>query len=164
MLININLFNLVAGQFRIDLNGEHGVSHWMRVREIGIRLAEKNGANKKIVEYFSYFHDSQRVTDGVDVNHGRRASDFIYKIYKEGILNLSSLELDILIYACCFHSDGMVDGDITTRTCWDSDRLDLTRYGIRPKEELLCTEEARSDLFIDFAFKLSGGLKNESNK
>ena len=49
----------------------------------------------------------------------------------------------MLIYGCRHHSDGFVEGDVTIRTCWDADRLDLGRVGIKPCASKLATAEAR---------------------
>jgi len=35
------------------------------------------------------------------------------------------------------HSDGAVDADPTIQTCWDADRLDLGRVGIKPAAKYL---------------------------
>ena len=35
------------------------------------------------------------------------------------------------------HSDGAVDSDPTIQTCWDADRLDLGRVGIKPTAKYL---------------------------
>jgi hypothetical protein len=41
------------------------------------------------------------------------------------------------------HSDGAVTGDPAAGCCWDADRLDLCRLGIRPDPRLLSTAAAR---------------------
>ena len=40
---------------------------------------------------------------------------------------LDTAGFDMLVHACRYHSDGLVEGDVTVRTCWDADRLDLGR-------------------------------------
>jgi uncharacterized protein len=54
-----------------------------------------------------------------------------------------------------YHTDGMVAADPTTQTCWDADRLDLGRVGIRPNAELLCTPAARAPQIIEWAWQRS---------
>ena len=47
------------------------------------------------------------------------------------------------------------DADITVQTCWDADRLDLGRVGIRPDPRRLCTAAARNPRMIEAAFARS---------
>ena len=61
--------------------------------------------------------------------------------------------------ACKYHSDGLVEGDITVQTCWDSDRLELGRVGIKPSPQRLCTEFAKRKDVIAAAYKRS--INNE---
>ena len=58
-------------------------------------------------------------------------------------------EKELLIEACKYHSDGLIDADITIQTCWDSDRLDLGRVGIKPSPDRLCTVVAKRNEVID---------------
>jgi uncharacterized protein len=58
---------------------------------------------------------------------------------------------DLLFYACAFHTDGLIDADPTVQTCWDADRLDLPRAGIRPAADRLCTTAARDAATIAWA-------------
>ena len=50
------------------------------------------------------------------------------------------------------HSDGHTLADVTAMTCWDADRLDLGRVGIRPHPQRLCNEMARHPEFISTAY------------
>jgi uncharacterized protein len=63
---------IVRGQFALDWHGIHGASHWARVRENGLRIASVTGADPRIVELFAFLHDSKRVNDGTDWQHGTR--------------------------------------------------------------------------------------------
>ena len=71
------------------------------------------------------------------------------------VLMISNEEAQLLAFACRHHSDGMTDGDITVQTCWDADRLDLGRVGIRPHPAKLCTAAARDVKLIDWAYERS---------
>jgi uncharacterized protein len=51
-----------------------------------------------------------------------------------------------------YHSGGEVSTNATIQTCWDSDRLDLGRVGIKPSAQYI-SEEASS--FIDLAYEWS---------
>ena len=48
-------------------------------------------------------------------------------------------------------TDGGTEADVTVQTCWDADRLDLGRVGIRPHPRYLCTPAARSAEVIEWA-------------
>ena len=48
-----------------------------------------------------------------------------------------------LLEACNLHTDGRQVTDITIATCWDADRLDLPRVGIRPNPDRMGTAPGR---------------------
>jgi len=53
----------------------HGLEHWRRVHNVGLELAARTpGADPEVVAAFAVFHDSLRVTDGVDPRHGARGA------------------------------------------------------------------------------------------
>jgi uncharacterized protein len=54
------------------------------------------------------------------------------------------------------HSDGHTEGDAAVRACWDADRLDLWRVGIRPAPDRLCTRHARKDEVLARAKRMAG--------
>jgi uncharacterized protein len=66
-------------------------------------------------------------------------------------LDVTDAELELLVYACDHHTDGLTDGDITVQACWDADRLDLPRCGIAVKPHRLCTDAARDPAAIAWA-------------
>ena len=70
---------------------------------------------------------------------------------------LSGKRLRLLLHACRRHSDGLTEGDITVQTCWDADRLDLGRIGIRPDPNRLCTPAAKEPTVIEWAIGRSQG-------
>lgn len=131
-------------------NGIHGFSHWARVLEIGQRLAEINSANMDVVRLFALFHDSRRVNDGRDPGHGLRGAEFAASL-NGSLFELAKDELELLRIACAYHTDGLIQADITVQTCWDSDRLDLSRAGIIPDPRHLCTDAARNRDMMDWA-------------
>ena len=67
------------------------------------------------------------------------------------LFELDDEGLELLSLACRDHSKGLTGGDLTVRTCWDADRLDLDRVGIRPHADKLCTDAAREPAAIDAA-------------
>ena len=80
-----------------------------------------------------------RENENMDLHHGPRAAEFIRSIAGSWI-KLEEHRLHKLMQACRYHSVGRLDRDITIQTCWDADRLELGRVGIKPSPERLCTE------------------------
>jgi uncharacterized protein len=144
----------LRGRFVLDWQGIHGAPHWARVRLNGLTLAETTGANAFVVALFAFVHDCCREHDGGDHQHGRRAA-VIVDALRADFIRLSDEEAGLLQYACAYHSDGLIDADVTVQTCWDADRLDLGRVGIRPDPDRLCTPAARSRGIIESAYRRS---------
>ncbi|MEW6185102.1 MAG: hypothetical protein AB1585_05100 [Thermodesulfobacteriota bacterium] len=132
----------IIHQYNLPLAGRHGIFHWARVLENGLRLAEMTGANAQVVTLFALFHDSRRLNEKRDDGHGLRGGEFA-RTLRTRIFSLSEQEFELFFRACHLHTDGHTEGDITLQACWDADRLDLGRVGIMPKPELLCTDAAR---------------------
>ena len=81
--------------------------------------------------------------DAHDAEHGPRAEEFIRKCIAEKRFELDEERLEKLCSACRLHTRERRTGDITIDTCFDADRLDLGRVGIRPMEERMATEAGR---------------------
>jgi len=152
---------VVRPVFRLDLrDGIHGVSHWSRVWFHGRRIAASMDVNPSVLAWFAYLHDSQRHNDGHDPLHGQRAADFAVQLRRERlIVELDATEFEHLCEAMRLHSDGHTESEPAIRACWDADRLDLYRVGIRPLPRLLCTEPARHPLTIRQACRLASGQR-----
>lgn len=135
------LIDEIKQQFRINWHGIHGANHWARVLNHGLVIGEVLNADLLIVELFAFLHDSQRHNEQADALHGHRAADYATSLNKV-YFDLSSKQLDTLCHAIRFHSDGLVHDDSTIQTCWDADRLDLTRIGIRPEAKYLSATAA----------------------
>ncbi|MGE3163585.1 MAG: hypothetical protein AB7O52_01615 [Planctomycetota bacterium] len=148
------LVSFLRENFALDWRGIHGAPHWARVRVNGLHLAKLNKANTRVVEAFALVHDSCRLNDGHDPEHGLRAGQLARRVNNR-LLLLQKDELDQLVHACEGHSEGHVDADVTVQTCWDADRLDLGRVGIRPSPNRLCTAAARDPIVIAWAFARS---------
>ena len=146
----------LRSQFQIDWNGYHGISHWARVRHNGLLLAPQTGANPHVVELFAFFHDSRRMNEGEDEDHGRRGAQLAQQL-KGRFFEATDAEMDLLVHACKYHSEGVTEGDATVRTCWDADRLDLARVGIRPAARYLCTAAAKDPAVIEAAVRRARG-------
>lgn len=140
----------VRAQYLLDWDGIHGVAHWERVRENGLRLAAATGARTDVVELFAYFHDACRRNDGRDPEHGPRGAALARSLAGT-VFDLDPEGLALLVAACTGHTRGGTDAEVTVATCWDADRLDLARVGRTPRPERLCTEAARDPRVIAWA-------------
>jgi uncharacterized protein len=141
-------------RFRLGLHGVHGVAHWQRVRENGLRIAKHTGADPLLVELFAYLHDCCREDDGSDPGHGERAAEFAESL-RGSLIRLADEPFALLYEAIRDHELGRTLSDVTVMTCWDADRLDLGRVGICPQPRYLCTEYARRPETIAWAYRRS---------
>jgi uncharacterized protein len=150
---------VVRAQFRLHLaGGIHGLPHWSRVWFHGRALAAAADVDPAVLAWFAFLHDSQRHNDGHDPLHGRRAADFAVRLKKDGVITeLEPAAFEHLCEAMRLHSDGHTVGDATLRACWDADRLDLGRVGIRPHPARLCTPYAQRGQVIRAALRMSEG-------
>jgi uncharacterized protein len=144
----------VRVRFALDWRGVHGPRHWARVRTNGLKLASTTGANRQVVELFALLHDSCRESELDDPEHGSRAALFAEEL-NTVVFHLEPEELSALVDACRRHSDGSCDSNITVETCWDADRLDLGRVGIKPDPRRLCTTAAREPQIVEWAYERS---------
>ncbi len=141
------LFYLARNRFALDIDGTHGIRHWMRVRRNGLRLARLTGANVWVVNLFAILHDSCRQDEWEDFEHGPRAALWCDELWRTGqMVDVSRDELATLQYACSHHTSGQTVANVTVQTCWDADRLDIGRVGIEPSARFLCTQAARDML------------------
>ena len=130
------LLDEVLAQFRISTDGVHGPSHWARVRHHGLAVGAEVGADFLVVELFAFLHDSQRRNEFEDEFHGERAAEYAASMNRR-YFDLHDTQLSQLVNAIRFHSDGDVHQCSTIQTCWDADRLDLGRVGIKPSARYL---------------------------
>lgn len=141
-------------RFVMSARGPHGPSHWERVRENGLRIAEHTGADAEIVEAFALLHDCCRESEGVDPEHGQRAAEFASSL-RGTLIHIEDEEFERLTEALRDHSRGKTSRDVQIGTCWDADRLDLGRVGRKPKARLMSTEYARRSKIIRWAYRRS---------
>jgi uncharacterized protein len=148
------LIKAIRREYSLGWWGIHGVAHWARVLENGIRLAPLTGARLQVVRLFSVFHDSRRVNEDHDPNHGRRGAALAAAL-RGKLFQMSDEDFELLRIACSEHTGGKTDGDVTVQTCWDADRLDLGRVGIRPRPKYLCTMAAKDLAMSLWAYQRS---------
>lgn len=135
------------------LGTTHGVEHWDRVAKFGEMLFTE-GADRDVIMAFAYLHDSERKDNGEDLNHGKRASIFIDTIRDSKLFFLNDSQIAKLKRACELHTIEHRTGDMTIDICFDADRMDLLRVGIKPLPDRMATKQgaemvSRSD-FLDF--------------
>lgn len=149
--MNLNpILQAILEDYALPIAGDHGVAHWARVLENGLRLAEETGANVEVVSLFAVLHDSRRINEMTDPEHGLRAAEFAVEL-RGTVFDLDDHEFRLLYRACEGHTHERNHPDATVQTCWDSDRLDLGRVRITPDPDRLCTEVAKRPEVIKWA-------------
>jgi len=135
------LISTITDQFKLPINSTHGLPHWKRVEALGIYLSMHTGADKVVVQHFAYLHDSQRINEDEDPQHGLLAGRFAHDLFSQGLLNITKEQEHLLETTCEVHSATYtMPADPTIATCLDADRLDLWRLGIQPSPMLLFTD------------------------
>ena len=150
-MVSKELIRRIRQEFRLSWYGIHGISHWIRVRDNGLRLARMTGVNIDVIELFAFLHDARRLNDDKDLDHGRRAAKLV-RALRDSVILLPTQDFECLVFACEYHSDGLREASVTVQTCWDADRLDLGRVGIKPEARYLCTLDAQEQTMIEWAF------------
>tara|TARA_B100002019_G_C20943408_1_gene437969 strand:- start:137 stop:583 length:447 start_codon:yes stop_codon:yes gene_type:complete len=139
------LINQIKKDTNIWRSPIHGLRHWKNVEENGLFLAHGKNINLKIISYFSYLHDCCRENENSDPLHGPRAARYAKR--NRELFDLNDVDFKKLIRACSGHTfaepSNTINLDHEVLICWDADRLDLTRVGIRPDPERLFTKEAK---------------------
>lgn len=148
------VMRIAKERFALDLHGCHGVSHWQRVRENGLRLAKKTKADRLVVELFALLHDCCRESDNHDPDHGPRAATFIESL-RDNVFELEDERFECLQIAIREHTRTLFSRDATIATCFDSDRLDIGRVGAKPNPGYLNTDAAKEKATINWAYKRS---------
>ena len=138
----------ILDQYALNPYGSHGLLHWVRVHESGIGIASSSGADRDVVAYFALLHDSRRLNESRDPQHGPRGAEFARLLHEEGLVDLNPTQLRDLITAIAHHNshdrvEDMDGNSITIGTCWDADRLDLPRVGTTVNPGYLYTREAK---------------------
>ena len=148
------LLQTLTRSFALGANSIHGPSHWKRVEEIGVLLAPNCGADLTVVKLFALFHDSCRMNDGEDPDHGKLGAN-LAETMRGTHFTLDDTRFESLKFACIWHTSGKVSKDPTIGACWDADRLDLPRCGIWPDPKFLSTVMAKNPKTISWAMSIS---------
>ena len=146
------LLSKISLQYTLNPDGAHGLSHWARVLENGVRLAQIEGGDLTVISLFAIFHDACRHNQSRDPGHGQRGAVLAGELL-EGYPGISQEQLQLLQFACRTHTNGDTEADLTVQICWDSDRLDLLRVLIKPSPDRLCTDSAKNNEILTWANK-----------
>ena len=150
------LLRAIVHQYSLPWRGTHGLAHWGRVLENGLRIGSEEGADLTVVRLFAVFHDSRRTNEGWDHGHGLRGAELAARL-RGDVYELEDGRFDLLYHACAHHTDGRSDGDPTIASCWDADRLDLGRVRITPDPKFLGTAYAARPEVIEWAEERNRG-------
>ena len=137
------LWQRVTGTFALSPDSVHGPSHWRRVEKNGLMLAARSGARLDVVRLFAVFHDSKRLNEFNDPEHGPRGAAFARQL-RNVLFQIDDAGFDLLCEACTVHTALHHSPDATIGTCLDADRLDLGRVGIIPDPKFMSTEYGRA--------------------
>jgi len=108
------ILQAILEDYALPLNGAHGVAHWARVLENGLRLTEETGANVEVVSLFAILHDSRRINDVADPEHGPRAAEFAVEL-RGSVIDPEDHEFRLL-YACVSaDAEELAEGDMDDR-------------------------------------------------
>jgi uncharacterized protein len=99
------------------------------------------------VRLFALLHDSCRLDDGEDPDHGPRAAEMLHRIVP-AIFALDRTRLELLKQAILLHTSGRTTEDPTIGTCWDADRLDIGRAGLTPDARYMSTSAGKGSVSI----------------
>lgn len=140
-MANINyekIWQHVTQRFALSVQSDHGPNHWKRVEQNGLKLAENTRARIDVVRLFAVFHDSKRLNEFDDPQHGQRGAEFARQLRGE-LFAIDDAGFALLHAACLVHTDLFNSVDPTIGTCLDADRLDLGRVGIDPDPKFMST-------------------------
>ena len=126
---------------------DHGPHHWKCVALTGLDIAAREPMIDLLVLYvFAQLHDSQRLNEFSDPEHGPRAADVAAAaIAGFGIPGFEpgGDRASKLIAAIREHTTAHTSEDLTIGACWDADRFNLWRVGTRPDPAYISTPAAR---------------------
>lgn len=143
----------IVQRFRLDLRGPHGMPHWARVYENAMQIADMlnmDAEDRQVLALFSVLHDSERVTDGPDPDHGTRGAQIAEEM-RGTYFQMSDRHFAFLHKACKYHNQPVTCADPVVQTCWDADRLDLGRLNIRIDTSFLSNSTGQNPSLIEAA-------------
>lgn len=145
------LVRVVLEDYALDPQGLHGVVHWARVFENGCRLADEMKVDRTVITLFAAFHDSRRVNEGHDPEHGLRGAVLAAQ-FRGRLFEINDSDFERFQFACTWHTSRTHHDDPVIQCCWDADRLDLGRVGLVPDRRFLNTSAAKQKDILDWAY------------
>lgn len=141
----------ILDRYWLTLRGIHGLAHWARVYQNAILLRGDKDVDDTYLELFALLHDIGREHDGIDQSHGLKAASWM-QLNLDGIVE--GQHADTVSVAVYYHTlarpGEKLDIDKPVRDvaeiCWDADRLDIGRTGVRPHEKYFHTKSGISVL------------------
>jgi uncharacterized protein len=125
------------------------------VAATGLALADGlAGVDREVIFAFGLLHDTRRLNEDVDPEHGPRAATWARGLAASGALRIDERQLALLHTAVADHTRGRVSDDPTVGACWDADRLHLPRVGIVPDPDLFSTAAAHGAVPLHAAAEL----------
>lgn len=129
----------------------HGVDHWRAVGATAASLADvidmtagdDARPDRELLLLFALLHDSRRVDDGRDLEHGPRAAELFDELRDAGLVRLDDPRAAVVREAIRDHTNGTLSEQPTIAVCWDADRLLIHRVGFVPAARFCSTAEAR---------------------
>lgn len=79
---------------RWTLGELHGISHWERVEQNGLKLATAD-CDLNVIRLFAYLHDSCRESDGYDEQHGPRAAKMMNSLRNTLLKDLTDRQFEV---------------------------------------------------------------------
>lgn len=146
--MNLEAAAIYASQHATRVSREsrdHGPRHWRDVARIALSIAWPE-CNLNLLFLFAAIHDSQRLHEYDDPDHGRRAARLARHMRSLDVIHFSDAEARTLYYMLTRHDEGLTDARPTVGTSWDADRLTLKRVGITPEVRYLSVKDVRDNL------------------
>ena len=113
----------------------HGEMHWRCVAHTAVSIAKEYGGDQLVALLFGLYHDSARLDEGPDEDHGPKAARILRNQAMNGyfkLLDLSAEQYANLHHAIANHTDEDSAPNPTVGACYAGDRLHLYRVGITP--------------------------------
>jgi uncharacterized protein len=150
----------IIDEFYIKDSFIHGTPHWSRVFYYGHLLSELNDYDKENIAFFSIFHDSKRLNDHEDPEHGLRGAEF-FKTFDK-IIKIKPEQKEIIYEACKVHNYLKQSDSLEVGLCLDSDRLDLWRVGVNPHDDYLHINHSKTDRIKNFTYNFLCDNQNQT--
>lgn len=142
-----SLLEEICDHYRLNLYGAHGIEHWESVYANTLILSGVYGVDSEVFMLFALLHDSQRLDEDDDLEHGIRAAHKVQSYLEEGRIILDTKDQKRLLYACANHTKAnksdLLYKNLIVQICLDADKLDIGRVGVIPEKSHFLTPHAQ---------------------